>query len=131
MDAIALKTENSVSCLKPIKVKDGFMNLSGIETQSMRKAEELIEAGEPADALIKELFDRLGRSILDMTLQLIDKYGNRPVIFAGGVSSSEYIRNYLSDALPDDVRYVFGEPGLSGDNAVGVALIGMRSYLTR
>ncbi|MBR6956047.1 MAG: hypothetical protein IKH72_03580, partial [Firmicutes bacterium] len=67
----------------------------------------------------------------DMTLQLIENNGNRPVIFAGGVSSSEYIRKYLSDALPDDVRYVFGEPELSGDNAVGVALIGMRSYLTR
>ena len=131
MDAIALRTAEASSDLKPIKVKDCYMNLSGIETQSMRKAEELIEAGEPADALIKELFDKLGRSILDMTLQLIDKYGNRPVIFAGGVSSSEYIRKYLSDALPDDVRYVFGEPELSGDNAVGVALIGMRSYLTR
>ncbi|MBR6224598.1 MAG: O-sialoglycoprotein endopeptidase [Firmicutes bacterium] len=131
MDAIALRTAEASSGLKPIKVKDCYMNLSGIETQSMRKAEELMGAGEPADMLIKELFDKLGRSILDMTMQLIDKYGNRPVIFAGGVSSSEYIRKYLSGELPDDVRYVFGEPELSGDNAVGVALIGMRSCLTR
>ena len=131
MDAIALRTAEASSGLKPIKVKDCYMNLSGIETQSMRKAEELMGAGEPADMLIKELFDKLGRSILDMTMQLIDKYGNRPVIFAGGVSSSEYIRKYLSGELPDDVRYVFGKPELSGDNAVGVALIGMRSYLTR
>ena len=131
MDAIALRTAEASSGLKPIKVKDCYMNLSGIETQSMRKAEELMGAGEPADMLIKELFDKLGRSILDMTMQLIDKYGNKPVIFAGGVSSSEYIRKYLSGELPDDVRYVFGEPELSGDNAVGVALIGMRSCLTR
>jgi len=131
MDAIALRTAEASSGLKLIKVKDCYMNLSGIETQSMRKAEELMGAGEPADMLIKELFDKLGRSILDMTMQLIDKYGNRPVIFAGGVSSSEYIRKYLSGELPDDVRYVFGEPELSGDNAVGVALIGMRSCLTR
>ncbi len=131
MDAAALRTSKASSDLKPIKVKDCYMNLSGIETQSIRKAESLMDAGESYDALIKELFDKLGRSILDMTMQLIEKYGNRPVIFAGGVSSSEYIRRYLSDVLPDDVRYVFGEPDLSGDNAVGVALIGMRSYLTR
>ena len=131
MDGIALKTKGTPSYLKPIKVKDGYMNLSGIETQAIRKAEELTEAGEPADELIKELFDKIGAAILDMTLQLTEKYGNRPVIFAGGVSSSEYIREFLRNSLPGDLRYVFGEPELSGDNAVGVALIGMKSYTMR
>ena len=131
MDNVALMTEESSSFLKPIKVIDCRMNLSGIETQAIRKAEELTETGGCCDMLIRELFDRIGAAIKDMTLQLREKYGNRPVIFAGGVSSSEYIRNYLRNSLPGDMRYVFGAPELSGDNAVGVALIGVKSYVTR
>ncbi len=131
MDAIAMKAGGTTSYLKPVKVKDGFMNLSGIETQAIRKAEELMAEGISADLLIKELFEKLGRTVLEMTLQLTGKYGNRPVIFAGGVSSSEYIRGFLKNSLPEDMRYVFGAPELSGDNAVGVALIGMKSYMTR
>lgn len=131
MDGIALNEGGSSSYLKPIKVKDGYMNLSGIETQAIRKAEELIAEEQSADILIKELFDKLGRAILDMTLQLNCKYGNLPVIFAGGVSSSKYIRNYLKNTLPENIKYVFGAPELSGDNAVGIALIGMKAYKTR
>ena len=131
MDAIAMDAEGSSSYLTPVKVKNGYMNLSGIETQAVRKAEELAADGRPTDLLIREIFDKLGRAISDMTKELTEKCGNRPVIYAGGVSSSEYIRGQLRKTLPEDLRYVFGTGELSGDNAVGVALIGMKSYRMR
>ena len=117
--------------LKPIKVKDGYMNLSGIETQSVRKAEELLDSDESTDPLVRELFDKMGKAVSDMTLQLTDKFGRKPVLFAGGVSSSEYLRKYIDHKLGDRINYVFGAPELSGDNAVGVALIGMKNYYSR
>ena len=131
MDKTAMSSARSSSVLTPVKVNDGFMNLSGIETQSMRKAEELSSSGQSADELIREVFDRLGAAIRDMALQLMKKYNTKYLIFAGGVSSSEYLRRYLSENLPGDSAAVFGTPELSGDNAVGTALIGMRAFTGR
>lgn len=131
MDETALGTDKASSYLKTVKVNEGFMNLSGIETQAMRKAEELPDSGASCDSLIKELFDRLGKAILDMSIQLIDKTGCRNLIFAGGVSSSTYIRSMLAESFDKDINFVFGSPELSGDNAVGVALIGMKNYYSR
>ena len=131
MDRRALQAPGSTNCLKAIKVKDGFMNLSGIETQSMRKAEEMVSAGEDTDPLIREVFDRLGSAIGDMASQLMDKYDTRAFLFAGGVSSSEYLKQYLSDRFSDNTALVFGAPELSGDNAVGTALIGMKKLTKR
>ena len=131
MDKASLKAESPSAYLKPIKVKDGYMNLSGIETQSMRKAEELLDSDESTDPLVRELFDKLGKAVSDMTLQLTDKFGRKPVLFAGGVSSSEYLRKYIDHKLGDRINYVFGVPELSGDNAVGVALLGMKNYYSR
>ena len=131
MDKASLKAESPSAYLKPIKVKDGYMNLSGIETQSMRKAEELLDSDESTDPLVRELFDKLGKAVSDMTLQLTDKFGRKPVLFAGGVSSSEYLRKYIDHKLGDRINYVFGAPELSGDNAVGVALLGMKNYCSR
>ena len=131
MDKVALSAEKPSDFLKPIKVKDGYMNLSGIDTQAMRRADAMMDSGENTDTLVRELFDKLGKAVCDMTLQLAGKYRNRSVIFAGGVSSSAYLRKYINDKLGDRIDYVFGTPELSGDNAVGVALLGMKNYYSR
>ena len=131
MDRIALNASGSTGYLKPVKVKDGYMNLSGIETQTIRKAEEMMSSGDNTDGLIRELFGRLGDAILDMSVQLKEKYGSKPMIFAGGVASSEYIRNHIRANIGKDIRYAFGKPELSGDNAVGTALLGMKNYYKR
>ncbi len=131
MDKAALSADMPSGFLKPIKVNEGYMNLSGIETQSVRRAETLLGSGENTAPLVRELFDKLGKAVCDMTLQLADKYGTSRVIFAGGVSSSGYLRNYINDKLGDRIDYVFGAPELSGDNAVGVALLGMKNYYSR
>ena len=46
MDKVALSAEKPSDFLKPIKVKDGYMNLSGIETQAMRRADAMMDSGE-------------------------------------------------------------------------------------
>ena len=57
------------------------------------------------------------------------KTGIRKALVTGGVASSELFREMLAERLrktrnaPDEV---FGAPEMSGDNAVGVARIGIK-----
>ena len=119
LDEIALFASYKEKRLSKIKVNDCFVNLSGIETQAQRLIGNVL-----ADELISEVFDKISTSILEMTLQISEKYHINDFLFAGGVSSSGYIRNYLRNNLPKDINIAFGEPKLSQDNAVGIALLG-------
>lgn len=118
LDEIAFEKEKTTSILTPIKVNDGFFNLSGIETQALNNASK---------KLIPEVFFEIGKAIIKATVQISEKTGLKSVIFAGGVSSSKYIRKYIKKNMPKDISYIFGEERLSTDNAVGVALLGGKS----
>lgn len=119
LDKLALSCESASNVLTKIKVKDGYVNLSGIETQVSRALQS-----ENSLMLVGELFLKSAASIAEMTKQTAQKYNVSDFIYAGGVSSSKYIRNYLSKNLSSDLNLIFGEPALSSDNAVGTALLG-------
>ena len=121
LDGIAKSASGHRNRLAEIKVKDGYVNLSGIETQCQRIMEEC-----PQEELICELFEKLCKSIADMTLQLSNKFDINNFIYAGGVSCSQFMRSYLSEHMYKDVNVVFGKPQLSADNAIGTALLGGR-----
>ena len=53
-------------------------------------------------------------------------YGNLPVVMAGGVMSSEYIKNYFSK-YAGDISFV--DPVYSRDNAIGVAVYAARKVI--
>lgn len=119
MDFLAVSCKERKKLLSDIKVCDGYFNLSGIETQGQRLISSVSEY-----QLAESLFLNLCRSICEMTMQLADKYKTDKFIFAGGVSSSVYVRNYIKDNLGKKVRFVFGKYDLCTDNAVGTALLG-------
>ncbi len=104
--------------LPKIKCNDGYINLSGIETKCQRSVSEVEQ-----DALITMTFQRLADAIAAMCIQLKEKYQVQEFLFAGGVSSSKYIRQYLEEHLTG-CNICFGDPALSTDNAVGVARLG-------
>ena len=119
MDKIAISSAGHPQIFTPIKVKDGYVNLSGIETQGQKALGQYSQM-----QLIDDLFDKLSRSIMEMTLQLSYKYEIKDFIYAGGVSCSRYMRAYLVEHLYRDLNIVFGKSQLSSDNAIGVALLG-------
>ena len=124
LDRLALSYEGEKVRLPKIKAENGCMNLSGIESACQR----LIEEDRPVDrsALAKSLFDRIAEALVSMTCQISEKTGKKDFLFAGGVSSSIYIRNRMKEMLPEDLRAFFGKPELCRDNAVGTALLGGR-----
>ncbi len=119
LDQMAVRAIGHRDILTPIKTKECYVNLSGIETQCGKALEQY-----PQMELIEDLFEKLSRSILEMTLQLSYQYGITNFIYAGGVSCSQYMRNYLVEHMYKDLNIVFGKPQMSADNAIGVALLG-------
>ena len=59
-------------------------------------------------------------SVVDkMTEMILNKFGQLPLIYAGGVMSNSIIRKYMTDKYDCS----FAEPQYSSDNAVGIAVL--------
>ena len=116
--AISLPASHN-DVLTPIKVKDCWVNLSGIETQSQNYLQNRYSKD-----FVSELFEELSKAIVTMTKQIREKYDVKKFLFSGGVSSSQYIRNYIENNMDEEIKCAFGDPSLSSDNAVGIALLG-------
>ena len=134
MDEIAMKTARSTSMLTPIRVVDGQINLSGIDTQiknrlsSLSMTKTIINVDQQVrDELIHEIFVRISDCLCELLRQASSRTGLKDIIMSGGVSSSGFIRSYVSDRLEEEDIIVYfdeNENDLSTDNAVGMALLG-------
>ena len=134
LDEIALKTRRSTSMLTPIKVIDGQINLSGIDTQIKNKIQSLSMSRsimnvdeQTRDELIHEIFIRISDCLTELLRQASRRSGLQDIIMSGGVSSSRFIRSYVSDKLEEEGIIVYfddNENDLATDNAVGTALLG-------
>ncbi|MBQ8081861.1 MAG: O-sialoglycoprotein endopeptidase [Clostridia bacterium] len=113
------------SGLIPVSVSGTDCHLSGAEAQLGR----LIEAGEtPPGQIAAETYDVICRTVLRQLTAASERTGVRDALLFGGVMSSQRLRGMLQERaskrrLP--LRLYFGRPELSGDNAVGVARIGL------
>lgn len=108
-------------------VKEGYMNLSGIENQLNKiiNSKEHVKDTQKA-YLSKLLMEAIIRCMLKSLVYLCEKYETYEVIFAGGVSASKYISKNLTQKLRKyQIKTYFTEPNLATDNAVGCALIGI------
>lgn len=126
IDELASSCGERTAIFTPLKVRNCFVNLSGIETQGQRILSAVSE-GKKAfgrEQIACDLMFNICGSVEAMTMQLSEKYDIKNFIFAGGVSSSVYLRTYMSRRLKGRVNCVFGDPELSQDNAVGTALLG-------
>ena len=116
LDQMACQSDDgSFIRIKPIHITDMDMNLSGIETQLLKYIENI----KNEDVAIK-----LFTEIVLCLQKLVDKcnahYPEIPIVFAGGVSQSRFIRENINRDI------IFGQYG--ADNAVGVALLGGIEY---
>ena len=124
MDRAAIAAAGETSVLTPVKVKDGWFNLSGIDTQIKRI---LSQSSKAEPEFIREIFVRLSDSVSEMLIQGAQMTGINDILMAGGVSSSTFMRETVTGELEKKhINAVFDDNNLSQDTAVGTALLGGR-----
>lgn len=109
---------------KKIKIDDLYFNLSGIESALMRALDKNYEG----DILIYITFVMLSDLLKRLVEDLHKRDNSSPIVLAGGVSQSRFIRTYLNDKLSSEQKknLIWGKYG--SDNAIGVALLAREKY---
>ena len=111
-----------------VSIKGTSCNLAGAEN----KIERWLAQGELSrEQIAAEVFDFLCRTIERMIENACEATGARQALLAGGVASSTLLRSMLNVRAKKrrlNCRLHYAHPELSGDNAVGVALLGAERY---
>lgn len=118
LETAAQKSEKTYK-IKPF-MQGADCSLSGAEN----KIKNMLDENISSEDIAAYVLDFVGTTIKEMTISLINKFGNIPLIYAGGVMSNKRIKNnYLNsfDAY-------FADPEFSCDNAAGIALYAKLKY---
>lgn len=119
MEKLALSFKGRIPRRK-MKVENGYANLSGLENIACKMYDESKDS-----ALCSAfVFSVLAETLEALCLQFFEKYGEMPVVFAGGVMSNTLIRSKLEKRF----RAAFAAPELSRDNALGIAELARRKW---
>lgn len=112
LDALSQKSEKNYK-IKPTML-DGDCSLSGVEN----KARNMIDKDEPAEDVAKFVLTYIAETVSSMLRGVVDRYGDLPVVFSGGVASNSLLRKIINE------RYnaYFAESEFSLDNAAGTAI---------
>lgn len=114
VEALALRSNRSFK--NKIKLYDGKCSLSGLENKCLK----MLSDGETQEDTAKYLLTYIADSVSAMASHALEKFGDLPLVFAGGVMSDVIIK----DILLSRFDAYFAEPEFSCDNAAGI------SYLT-
>lgn len=110
-----------------VKVKDGYVNLSGMETQGQRIINKYSK-----EEIVFFTFQRIAQAMAEIIECLYLNYKINNFLFVGGVSCSLFIRDFLVEYFENNemksINLEFGKPELSSDNAVGIALLGGKKW---
>lgn len=98
-----------------ICVKEGNCSLSGLEN----KCAAMNKKGDSAEDISRFCLDFIGKTIEIMTEYALEKYGDLPLVYAGGVMSNSIIRSRIESKF----NAVFAKPDFSCDNAAGTAVL--------
>lgn len=112
LDRFSLQSEKEYK-IKPTML-DGNCSLSGVEN----KAKNMIDKGESAEDVAKFVLTYIAETVSAMLGGVVQKYGDLPVVFSGGVASNSLLRKTINE------RYnaYFAASEFSLDNAAGTAI---------
>lgn len=131
LEKLAMANNEAVMASIPANLahRDLDCHLSGAET----RCQQWIEKGTMRQELIAaEVFDLLARTVACMLTAACKATDTNQVLVVGGVASSVLLRQLVAKRLGKlgcklDLR--FGKPEYSGDNAAGIAWLGMKRFL--
>ena len=94
-------------------------SLSGLENQCAR----LLAEGRDAAYVCKYCLLCVGETLVRMANNALAEHPGLPVVFAGGVMSSDLIRTYVTNRVPG-AHFVPGR--FASDNAIGISILAAR-----
>lgn len=112
LEKLALEGE-VVKKIKPT-IKGFDCALSGVENQCAK----MIKDGAKKQDIAAFTLNYAAEVLAVMSAKLREKYGNLPFVYSGGVMADSIIKNRLASS-----NAYFATPELSGDNAVGIAML--------
>ncbi len=121
LEKLAREAKESISL--PVSMDQGGCHLSGAENALLT----LIGKGTKPETVAASVYDLLCRTVLRLLKAASEETGETRVLLAGGVASSMLLRKLLTERNQKrrmGLELHFGRPEYSGDNAVGVALLG-------
>ena len=113
LEKLALKSNTNFKIKPTLKGTDCC--LSGVEN----KCRDMLKKGYAKEEIAMYCLQSILAALDGMTKELIKKYGNIPLLFAGGVMSNSIIRNELTSKY----GAYFAKPQFSSDNAAGIAVL--------
>lgn len=120
--------QGKVQGLIGVSIKGVDCCMAGAENKIMRFMDE---DGMSREQIAAEVFDFLARTLSRQIEAACERTLCRQALLAGGVASSLLLRELLTARAKKrrlNCRLCFARPELSGDNAVGVALLGVEMY---
>lgn len=113
LEKLALDCDEKVKGKATIKGVDCC--LSGLENQ----CDKLKQQGKSKEYISKFCLESIKMTISKMTENIIEKYGQKDIIYAGGVMSNSIIRQYIKQRFNGN----FATPEYSTDNSAGIAIL--------
>ena len=120
---VSQQAEKCNETIKPkVSVKGLNCNLSGLQNQ----CEKLLDTGTEVEYVCKYCLSFIARTLIKMADNAREIYGNLPIVFVGGVMSSDTIKDIVKNTMKD---VFFVDPVFSSDNAIGTAAVAARKVL--
>ena len=115
LDKLSLKSSAEFK-IKPTLIGDNC-SMSGVEN----KAQKMLANGGSSEDIAKFVLSYVASTVSAMLTGIIEKHGNMPVVFSGGVSSNTLLRQKINN----EFEACFAPAEFSLDNAAGVAVFAM------
>ena len=103
----------------PLKAKSCLKGCDCCLSGGENIAAKLLKEGKSPSHIARFTIEFIGQAIDEMTDRVIGKYGDLPIVYAGGVMSDLIIRDRLSKRSDS----LFALPEYSSDNAAGIAVL--------
>ena len=113
LERLALASKASFRVRPSMKGAD--CSLSGVQN----RCESMVRSGAPKEDGALYCLTAIEAALDAMAAALLERYGELPVLFAGGVMSN----SILKDRLGRKYGAYFADPAFSADNAAGVAVL--------
>lgn len=127
LEELALIAEDDEIVRIPASIGERGFSFSGAETQAIKLLESGVGQEQVASAVLRVIANTVEKALRKWALEL----GIKDVLLVGGVMANRLIRQRLQERLEHPavgLKLHFASPGLSTDNAVGVAMLAAAHY---